>query len=167
MADDLQSEKMPRWREDFPIRWENDHYVTRRDLVKFLTLGSGLLVLANVGIAIAGKLWRTPQFPAMRIAGAESLASMSSLLFRYPTEDDPCILVRTASGELRAFSQICTHLSCTVLYEHDRNNLLCPCHLGRFEVNEGRPTAGPPVRPLPRILLENRAGAVYAVGVEV
>ena len=31
------------WREDFPIEWENDHYVTRRELTKFLTLGSALL----------------------------------------------------------------------------------------------------------------------------
>ena len=167
MAGDPQSEGIPRWREDFPIRWENDHYVTRRDLVKFMTLGSGLLVLANVAIAIAGKLWSKPQFPELRIAGAESVQPGNSLAFRYPTQDDPCVLVRTVSGELRAYSQICTHLSCTVLYERNENDLLCPCHLGRFEINEGRPIAGPPVRPLSRIVLEERRNGIYAVGVQV
>ena len=45
-----------RWREDFPIGWEADHYVTRRELTKFLTLGSALLVGANVVIAALGQV---------------------------------------------------------------------------------------------------------------
>jgi Rieske Fe-S protein len=32
---------------------------------------------------------------------------------------------------------------------------------------EGRPIAGPPRRPLPRIKLAVREGAVYAIGVEL
>ena len=28
-------EKKARWREDFPIDWENDNYITRREMVKF------------------------------------------------------------------------------------------------------------------------------------
>jgi hypothetical protein len=39
--------KAPKWRTDFPIEWEGDHYVTRREMVKFLTLGSVLLAAAN------------------------------------------------------------------------------------------------------------------------
>ena len=31
--------KAPKWRTDFPIEWEGDHYVSRREMVKFLTLG--------------------------------------------------------------------------------------------------------------------------------
>ena len=46
MADDR-----PRWREDFPVRWDEDNYMTRRELAKFLTLGSGLLASVNVLIA--------------------------------------------------------------------------------------------------------------------
>ena len=42
------------WRQDFPIRWDNDHYVTRRELAKFLTLGSALLAGANVVMAAMG-----------------------------------------------------------------------------------------------------------------
>ncbi len=172
MAEDLEEkqpeqQEMPRWREDFPIRWENDHYVTRRDLIKFLTLGSALLVGANVGIAVAGKTWSKPSYPALRIAGAELLAPSSSLLFRYPTEKDPAILLRTVNGEYHAYSQVCTHLSCSVIYQPENNCLFCPCHIGKFELTEGRPIAGPPVRPLPRILLEQRADELYATGVEV
>jgi hypothetical protein len=36
-----------------------------------------------------------------------------------------------------------------------------------FEVNDGRPIAGPPRRPLPLVTLEIRNGTVYATGFEL
>src|SRR5512147_54995 len=143
----------PRWRRDFPIGWENDHYVSRRELAKFLTLGSALLVGANALIAAIGRFRRRPATPARPIAGATALAPGGSLLFRYPTEADPCILVRRADGQFVAYSQICTHLSCAVVHRPAADRLFCPCHLGEFSCVEGLPTAGPPTRRLPRIRL--------------
>jgi nitrite reductase/ring-hydroxylating ferredoxin subunit len=156
----------PRWRKDFPIRWENDHYVSRRELAKFLTLGSFLLVGANAIIALVGRLRPARRFPAAQIVGAHALAPDQSLLFRYPTDEDPCILVRRADGSFVAYSQVCTHLSCAVVHQPAKDSLLCPCHLGRFSCAEGLPTAGPPTRRLPQIRLEQRGGALWAVGVE-
>ena len=37
----------PRWHEDFPVNWEDDHYVTRRAFTAFLTLISGSLFLGT------------------------------------------------------------------------------------------------------------------------
>ena len=37
----VMADERPRWREDFPVRWDEDNYMTRRELAKFLTLGSG------------------------------------------------------------------------------------------------------------------------------
>ncbi len=159
-------EPAPRWREDFPVNWDNDNYVTRRDLIKFLTLGSALLVGANVAIAVLGKIWRPPRFPQRMIARSADLPAGSSLLFRYPTDSDPCILVRAADGKLQAYSQVCTHLSCAVTYRRDHSDLYCPCHIGIFNISEGRPIAGPPLRPLPRIVLEERGEEIFAVGKE-
>lgn len=156
-----------RWQRDFPIRWENDHYVSRRELAKFLTLGSALLVGANALIALVGRFRRRPQPSALKIAGGSTLSPGESLLFRFPTEEDPCILIRRAGGELVAYSQVCTHLSCAVVHRPATDRLFCPCHLGEFSCMEGLPTAGPPTRRLPRIRLDERAGQVWAVGVEV
>ena len=156
----------PRWREDFPIDWDNDHYVTRRDLIKFLTLGSALLVGANLAIAALGKLWRPERYPRQLIARAADVPPGSSLLFRYPSDADPCILVRTSEGTLQAYSQTCTHLSCAVTYRREHGDLYCPCHIGIFNLSEGRPIAGPPLRPLPRILVEQRDEEIFAVGKE-
>ena len=160
-------EERPRWREDFPVRWDEDHYMTRRELAKFLTLGSGLLATVNGLIAFIGLTGRIPTTPVQRIAGADELAPGSSLLFRYPTADDPCILVRDAAGRLDAFSQVCTHLSCAIVHRPDEQALACPCHKGSFSSTDGRPLAGPPTRRLPRIVIEQRGADILAIGIEV
>lgn len=160
---------LPQWREDFPIRWDDDHYVTRRELVKFLTLGSALLVGANGAIAVAAQNRSVRSYDTKLICSQSDLAPDESLLFRYPTEEDPCILVRTSTGEWVAFSQVCTHLSCAVVYRKEDGKLFCPCHKGVFACGPGKrgaePLEGPPERPLPRIELELRHGKVYAKGV--
>jgi arsenite oxidase small subunit len=156
-----------RWREDFPIGWESDHYVTRRELTKFLTLGSGLLVGANVAIAVAGRSRQPGPFGELKVGRASSIPPGGSLLFRYPTDADPCILLRDAEGGLQAFSQVCTHLSCAVVHRPRERALFCPCHHGYFSEREGTVLAGPPTRRLPRIALEVRDGDIFAVGVEV
>jgi Rieske Fe-S protein len=165
MADE--SGGRPRWREDFPIRWDEDHYMTRRELAKFLTLGSGLLVGVNALIALIGLTGQPPEAPARRIAGAEDVAPGGSLLFRYPTAEDPCILVRDSAGRYEAFSQVCTHLSCAVVHRPEEQELACPCHKGLFSAADGRPLAGPPTRRLPRILIERRGDDLVATGIEV
>ena len=154
------------WREDFPIEWDNDHYVTRRELTKFLTLGSALLAGGNCALAAAAFLRRQRRWEPARIAALSDVAPGASLLFRYPTNEDPCILLRDAAGKLQAFSQVCTHLSCAVIYEASEKTLFCPCHHGYFSPETGTPTGGPPTRPLPRITLEQRGEEIYAIGIE-
>jgi arsenite oxidase small subunit len=155
------------WKQDFPIEWEKDHYVTRREMVKFLTLGSAFLVAANGVMAIAGRLARPQEFPRKSVALASAVPVNSSVLFRYPTEQDPCIMVRVAESEFVAYSQVCTHLSCAVVHVPEENTLLCPCHKGYFNIAEGAPTAGPPERRLPRITLDQHGDVIFATGVEV
>ena len=157
----------PKWRTDFPIEWEGDHYVSRREMVKFLTLGSFLLAAANWVTVLAGRLLRTNSYPEKMIGSASALEQDRSLLFRYPTDKDPCIAVRTPEGKLVAYSQVCTHLSCAVVYSRSDNKLLCPCHNGSFNVIEGAPIGGPPTRRLPRVLIEQRGEQLFAKGVEV
>lgn len=153
----------PKWRRDFPIEWEGDHYVTRREMVKFLTLGSLILAVANWVVAFSSRLVHRGSRAERYIAPASALQQPGSLLFRYPTDSSPCIAVRTPEGELVAYSQVCTHLSCAVVYDSEHNQLFCPCHRGVFAIRNGDPIAGPPVRPLAKIKLEQRGDAIYAV----
>jgi Rieske Fe-S protein len=159
--------RAPKWRTDFPIEWEGDHYVSRREMVKFLTLGSVLLAAANWVTAFAGKVLRTGATSEKLVGSVAALDQQRSILFRYPTEKDPCIAVRTPEGKLVAYSQVCTHLSCAVVYNKKENKLLCPCHNGSFNIIEGAPIGGPPTRRLPRIHVEQRGDQLFATGVEV
>ena len=78
-------------------------------------------------------------------ASAGELKPNSGKIFRFGTR--PGILIRTAEGELRAFSASCTHLNCTVQYREELHRIWCACHGGQFDLN-GINVAGPPHRPL-------------------
>jgi len=52
-----------------------------------------------------------------------------------------------------AYSKLCTHAGCPVgLYEHERQQMLCPCHQSTFNVLAGcQPVFGPATRSLPQL----------------
>lgn len=74
----------------------------------------------------------------------------SGQLFKFGSR--PALLVRTESGEFRAFSAICTHLNCTVQYRDDLAHIWCACHNGHYDLH-GRNIAGPPPRPLEALVV--------------
>ena len=69
-----------------------------------MTLGSLLLAGANWITVIAGRLLHRGSTAQRDIGAASALAQTGILLFRYPTETDPCIAVRTPEGKLVAYS---------------------------------------------------------------
>ncbi len=75
----------------------------------------------------------------------EEVPPNSGQIFKFGSK--PGILVRTPSGELRAFDAICTHLACIVQYRPDLSHIWCACHNGHFDLH-GRNIQGPPPRPL-------------------
>ena len=158
----------PLWREEFPIDAADERYVTRRQFAKFLVLGSAGMLAGNVWIVAKGAgETETALYPAVAIARAGEIQVAGVKLFAYPTPDDPCILVRLSEDEYVAYTQKCTHLSCPVYYERESSEIRCPCHKGRFAVRDGHVIAGPPPRPLPRVVLERRGDDLVAVGIDL
>jgi Rieske Fe-S protein len=160
-------EEQPVWRTDFPIDWPQDHYIERRDFVKFLVLTSLAFAVGQLWIAVQN-WWRrrTGQFEIRRVASLTEVSVGGALTFSYPGEHDDCILVRPAADVLVAYGQKCTHLSCAVRPRFDEGILHCPCHEGVFDLASGRAVAGPPRRPLPLVRLQVRNGDIYATAVE-
>lgn len=156
----------PLWREEISIFSADERYVNRRQFAKFLVLTSLGMFVGNVWILVKGWLTGKPTYPARPVAAWTEVPVGGVKLFRYPTPEDPCILVRTGEEEFAAYSQKCTHLSCAVYYARDKNRLECPCHEGYFSVRDGRVLQGPPQRPLPRVVLQRRGDALVAVGME-
>ena len=60
------------------------------------------------------------------------------------------LLLKTASGELKALTATCTHLACTVQYRAERSDIWCACHNGTYDLN-GMNVSGPPPRPLTKL----------------
>ncbi|MBL8088258.1 MAG: Rieske (2Fe-2S) protein [Chthonomonas sp.] len=153
--------------EDFPIEWEDDHFVTRREFFKFLTLASSGIAVGTAALAAYAQIPREEiRFDPAKICSLDDLQPGSSLAFSYPRPSDLCILVRLKSGEFVAYKRRCTHLSCPVEYEvkNGRELLYCPCHNGAFSLEDGRVLQGPPPHPLPQIKVETRGSEVWAVG---
>ena len=139
--------------------------MSRRAYLKMLVGASGGLLLATAGLA-SGIFRRqgVGRTRAKKIAGSVRAGEMAT--FSYPGENDPAIAMRLKDGRLVAFSSVCTHLSCAVLWKKDEQHLVCPCHNGVFDPRTGAAVAGPPPRPLAKIRLQERHDGVYAVGTE-
>lgn len=77
----------------------------------------------------------------------------SGKIFKFGSK--PGILVRTESGELKAFSAVCTHLDCIVQYRPDTKQIWCACHNGQYNLS-GKNIGGPPPRPLEEFKVNTR-----------
>jgi Rieske Fe-S protein len=161
------NDEQPKWRRDFPIDWGQDEYVSRRDLAKYMVLTSAAFATGQLFIAYKASQSKAEEAPEARaIAELDELPIGGAKTFTYPEGSTPRLLVRTGEDEFVAYDQQCTHLLCPVVPAVERGRLHCPCHNGWFDLATGRPIAGPPQRPLPRITLELRGHTLYATGVE-
>jgi len=157
-------DEVPLWSDDFPLTSEGEELVTRRDFGRYLLAASGVFAVGSVGAAAWATLQRTNTGEPRAIVDLADVREGGAHLFRYPTEDDPAMIIHLPGGELRGFSQKCTHLGCVVFWQEEKDRVYCPCHEGVFDPSTGEPTAGPPDRPLARIDLEVRDGVIWAKG---
>jgi Rieske Fe-S protein len=95
---------------------------------------------------------RIPEAATRRVAAAKADELGPGSFKLFPFGSQPGILVRTANGEYRALSAVCTHLGCTVQYRAADRLIWCPCHNGVYDL-EGRNVSGPPPRPLERFVV--------------
>ena len=160
------ADQQPAWRTDFPIDWPEDHYVERRDFMKFLVLTSLAFTVGQFWIAAQNWWRRSRGQPEMsKVATLDQVPVGGALTFAYPGEHDDCVLVRTGEREFLAYGQKCTHLSCAVIPKPAEGVFHCPCHEGIFDLRTGHPIAGPPRRPLPLVRVAVRGADIYATGV--
>jgi cytochrome b6-f complex iron-sulfur subunit len=121
----------------------------RRDVLTWLLGIWGGGVAASVLFPIVRFLSPpdVPEDTSLTASGGKASSLMPNSGRLVPFGSEPAIIVRTASGELRAFTAVCTHLSCTVQYRDDLQQIWCACHNGHYDLT-GRNVSGPPPRPL-------------------
>jgi Rieske Fe-S protein len=70
----------------------------------------------------------------------EALAPETGQIGNY--NGQPVAVFKTADGEVRAVSAVCTHLGCTVGFNPTDRTWDCPCHGSRYDL-EGHVIRGP------------------------
>jgi Rieske Fe-S protein len=161
------AQQQPGWRAEFPIDAPADRDLSLRQFLGFLVLTSLAFVFGQLWIGVQSWLRRRRGHSVSEIARLADVPVGGSVRFSYPEPEDTCLLLRPDEQTLLAYNQKCTHLSCAVVLDPASCQLRCPCHQGIFDLATGRPLAGPPRRPLTRIVLEVRNGIVFATGQEL
>lgn len=152
------------------IRRDEEHSLNRRAFLHLMfvcsvTFAAGAAPLATLARwAERSGSRRSPVRGGTPIARVNDIAPGQAMNFHFPTDKDPAVLLRLKNGDFVAYDRRCTHLLCPVLWDHARQELICPCHHGHFDPASGNPLAGPPRRPLPKIDVAVRDGTVYALG---
>lgn len=121
----------------------------RRRLLELL-LGGG--VVTSIASFIYPVVWYLIPPAVSDLGGDEVIAAKvgdlkpnTGKIFKFGSR--PGLLLLNAQGEYKALSATCTHLSCTVQYRGDLQQVWCACHNGIYG-QDGRNISGPPPRPL-------------------
>lgn len=122
---------------------------SKREFLKYILGGSFFAWVASVLYPVFAYM-KPPKQGEVEVTSVKAgklseIEKESGQIVRFGTK--PVILIRTADGELRAFSATCTHLDCTVQFRKDMGVIWCACHNGKYDFT-GRNIAGPPPRPL-------------------
>ena len=69
-------------------------------------------------------------------------------------------ILRESEDKVSAFSNVCTHLSCRVNWQEEKQYYFCPCHNASFDIH-GLVLTGPPPRPLDEYQTKIEEGNLY------
>lgn len=157
--------------------------ISRRNFLKLssgVAAGAASLTSSNI-FAAEGKIdagRTTLPYPRQIVGKAQSFKPGSLVSFTYPDEASPCALIKTGQSvpggvgpdkDIVAYSTLCTHMGCPVMYDENAKTFKCPCHFSIFDPEmEGQMVDGQATENLPRIVLEHndQDGTVTAVAVE-
>ncbi len=154
----------------------NINQTGRRDFIKVAVTVIGSLIGTLVGIPSVAYLLS----PAKRVQAEDDalipLGSLGDHPIGIPTRFDfartkvngrerisvnyGLYVVRNSENEVRAFSDICTHLGCRVTWHPHIQHYISPCHDGHFDIT-GNVVSGPPPRPLDEFATQIENGNLF------
>ncbi len=120
----------------------------------------------------------TLDYPEAAIGNSNQLPVNEAVNFNYPDDNSPCIMIRMGKAvlggvgpdkDIVAYSILCNHMGCPLVYEPDSRTFKCPCHFSIFDSEKaGQMVTGQATEDLPRIVLSysKDSGDVKAVGVD-
>ena len=103
--------------------------------------------LASFAASTAAYLWPTKNSVHVKPINLGPASRLGDGQVKAFVRDGRPALVINSDGKFYAMSATCTHLSCTVKWNPDKQEIECPCHGGAFDA-QGRPLRGPVKKPL-------------------
>lgn len=158
--------------------------LTRRDFFKIsggLTAGAGAAAVGLIpGNAEAAQVntRTTLPYPRKEVAKARGMEVNVPVSFNYPDAASPCQAIKMGepvpggvgpNRDIVAYSILCTHQGCPMMYDPKDRCFKCPCHYSIFDAEKsGQMVCGQAPTNLPRVVLEYNAktDSIVAVGVD-
>jgi arsenite oxidase small subunit len=148
-----------------------DTGISRRAL---LAAGGVAVVTATGATSVAEAAAET--YPRLRVIALSKLKTNKPVSFAYPLAKQASVLIDLGRAvpdgvgkrkSIVAYSIFCQHMGCPVAYQPSLREFVCPCHQSRYDAERlGGIVQGVAMQPLPRVHLEVRSGAVWAVGMD-
>ncbi|MFD5271971.1 Rieske (2Fe-2S) protein [Streptomyces sp. NPDC058335] len=130
---------------------------TRRTVLR----GAALAPAAGLGTAACSPAGGTsaPATPTAPVElGADGeVVKGGAKLYR----DHNVVVSRSESGELKAYSSICTHAGCPI-NKLDGTTLICPCHGSEFDATTGEVLRAPATVPLNALPVRSENGKIVS-----
>lgn len=152
---------------------EDPQSVSRRRLLTMGIGGIAGLVSLLLGIPLIGFVasvfGRKPSTDWVRVCGLNEVSTDTPTLFRVafrrtdamtPYDDVRGVFVIQRANDLIVFSNVCTHMQCSVRWLDWREQILCPCHAGTYD-RWGVLSGGPPAFSLPLYEYRVQNNAIY------
>jgi Rieske Fe-S protein len=141
--------------------------ITRREFLKIANRAlatTGLMAIVGPVVAYfyPARLEEIPSEPVL-VCPEDELPIGESKTVRFGRY--PALVLNTPQG-LKAYSAVCTHFACIVKWDPDLEQIVCPCHEGYFDPNDGHVISGPPPTPLALLKTEVVEGQIYVGGAE-
>ena len=158
----------PLWQQHFPVESAAERRRSRREFVGGAAVAGSVMACGEALQSSGADHAPSPESGTEPFVLGQKLTDMDVgdvQLFHFPHDKSPCLLIKIDEADFVAYAQKCTHLACPVVPDEARHALECPCHHGRFDLETGKPLAGPPRSPLPRVNVElAKDGTLTATG---
>lgn len=98
-------------------------------------------------------------YPVIKFLIPPAPATIDPNILSIPIAQVPCgksiitkyrghpIIVINRQGNIHALSAVCSHLGCIVKWDQLKDELFCPCHMAKYDLN-GNVKSGPAPKPL-------------------
>ena len=141
------------------------------------TAGAALLPISAEAATPAGSTSTNLTYPKRNVGKAGGMPVNQAVSFSYPDPSSPCVAIRMGSAvpggigpnqDIVAYSTLCTHMGCPVIYDGQARTFKCNCHFSQFDPEMGgQMICGQATENLPQVSLAvGSDGAITATGVQ-